>query len=322
VAQVDSVDFGGTWASTETVTTTINGKAHVLTMGSAVSTATQAATAYKKAWNGTAPDANEFTENFSPADEGEWAEITASTDPADDTIVVLTGDTPGKPFTVTSVAETSAAGTAVLSTEDVTATGMWHFTDVDNWDGGVVPVDADDILFDRGSTSCLYGISQSATTPASITIRSEYTGQIGLARVNVDDASMPYNEYRTRALTLGAAADATDIQIHIGQGDGAGSSRIVLNLGTSDFTAKVYSTGSRSNSSIPIVLLVGSATTPELYIYSGDVGVGLQGDATTLTKAHLLSSTASLVVGPGTIWTSGGELVNEGGTVVGTVTIP
>ena len=320
VAQVDKVTFAGVFADTNTITTTINGKAHVVTVGSAVTDATTAAAAYKKAINGTAPSANEFTVNFDAAAHGEFAEITASLDPDDSLIVWLTGDTAGKPFTVTSVVNT-AAGTTVLASL-ITATGENYLTDVDNWDGGAIPVDDDDIIFDRGSTSMLYGLSQSAVTLTSLTIRSEYTGKIGLARVNADDSALPYNEYRTRAWTTGAAADANDIVVKIGEGDGVHSGRIVLNFNDSDYTATVYGTGTRTESSVPVVQFIGSATTPEITVVSGDVGLGMEGATTVLTKLHLLSSAAQATLGANVTWTSGGELLNQGGTLIGTVTIP
>ena len=51
VTQVDKIAISGSWASTNTITVTINGVAAVLTVG-ALTTTDQVATSLKQAWNG------------------------------------------------------------------------------------------------------------------------------------------------------------------------------------------------------------------------------------------------------------------------------
>ena len=118
VARTYTVTFakggGADWAAADTATATVNTKALVVTMGSAVTTAALAGTEFKKAWNGTASAANEYTANFDASGHGEFAEMTATDDGAG--VITLTGDTAGKEITVTSVTEvTAGTGTATLA---------------------------------------------------------------------------------------------------------------------------------------------------------------------------------------------------------------
>ena len=66
VAQVDSVVFADVWASGDTCTATVNSKALVVTMGSAITDKDEAATAFQKAWNGTASGTNKVVPPVGP----------------------------------------------------------------------------------------------------------------------------------------------------------------------------------------------------------------------------------------------------------------
>ena len=273
VAQVTTWTVIDTWATADTVNVTINNKTLTLTVGTA-STVTDVATDIAAMINGTAAGTG-YTRTETGDNVPEFAKITASNVAG---VLTLTADTKGVPFTVT-ITETTAGDGSITENGDTTAaTGKHFFDDADNWDTNAVPVDADDIIVENGDVSILYGLDQSGVTPASIKIKQNYTGKIGLPVVNIDDPSNPYNEYRFTYLGIGAAADATDMQITIGEGDGAGSGRIKLDTLDSDATIRIVNSGSRIESDVPAILLRGVDTESTLEIDKGDVGTGFFGD--------------------------------------------
>lgn len=239
IAQVETITIANTWAAADTATVTINGRDIIMTVGTTATTtevATQLAAVLNSATStlGTAYSANERGPNVA-----EFREFTAA---ASGSTVVLTGTVKGRPFTVTTSEVTAGTGTATTATT-IAATGPNHFDNAKNWSTGAVPVDSDDIVFDSGNVDCKYGMSQAAVTPASITITKGYTGKIGLRKVNQDDASYIYAEYRTRFLTLGGSGDALNTAIRIGDGDGDGSGMIKIASGTGQVTMNIVDAG-------------------------------------------------------------------------------
>lgn len=238
VAQVETITIANTWAANDTATVTINGRDITMTVGTTATT-TQIATELAAVLNsstsilGTGYSATERGPNV--------AEFTEFSAVASGSTVVCTGVTKGKPFTMTTSESTAGLGTCTRATTTA-ATGPNHFDNADNWSGGAVPVDSDAIVFDSGNVSCKYGLSNAAVSPASITITMGYTGSIGLPLTNVDDASLPYPEYRTRYLTLGAVADGVTNTIRIGDGAGAGSPRIMLDNVDAQVTGLIVNT--------------------------------------------------------------------------------
>ena len=140
--------------------------------------------------------------------------------------------------------QSGSAGVAAFTANTATAaTGKNFFDNLDNWSGGAVPIDADDIVYDSGNVDCLYNIDQSSLTPASLTITAGYTGKIGLPITNKDSSQFPYVEYRDRYLKLCDSSDNTTTLVAIGEGEGAGSGRLLLDFNTGQVTGNIYRTG-------------------------------------------------------------------------------
>jgi hypothetical protein len=271
IAQVDKLTPGGTIEATDIFTVTIGGKSiSVVAGGTTVKDVVVAMTA---AWNAST--------------EAEFAEITAAN--VGDAYISLTSDTPGVPFTVTATTtETNgdpadaqtfvrSAYTANSGPNDAAVNSNWSTNDVPGGDA---------VVFEDSSVSCLYNLDQLGTvagTPilTSLTVKSTYTGYIGLPRNNPNG----YVEYRPTALALGTAC----LTIDIGEGDGAGSSRINLAVGicASNLTMTVNKTGSRLTTGVPALLLTTGtqANDTTLTVNRGDVGVAFYAGETAVIDA-------------------------------------
>jgi hypothetical protein len=310
VAQVNTFLFAGTWEATDIVVFTIGTKSVSVVTGSAT-IATLGAT-LAAAWN--ALDSTAYPE---------FSEITASFSTA---TLTLTADTAGKPFTVTiSTTETGGGAADAQTIEGTTSTtgtvatansGPNVYSLAANWDTGTVPVDADDIYFDSGSVDCLYDLSYSAVTPASITIGPGYSGEIGLPETNEDNSATPYREYRTTYLTLGVSTDATNIALTVNGGGG----RVKINHGSSQYTANIKNTGQRAESQIPTLLLKGTHASSSISISKGDLGVAyFGGETSTVLTLNVGFQTnpagdSSVVLGSGVTLTNA-TIVMTGGTL-------
>lgn len=265
VAEVQKITVGGTWASTETLTLTVNGKNIVIILGTDVSTA-QVATAIKEAWNGdTQTGTGDHTFSETGNNIPEFNEITAT---VSGSVVTLTHDTKGIPFTL-SLAETSTSGTLTPSTTTA-GTGKHFWDNADNWDTGAVPVNSDDVFIDNNAVSIKYGLAQSAVTLTSLTIGSTYTGEIGLPEVN-STGSEDYVEYRARYLNIKSTT------VTIGRGDGTGSGRILLNTDSAQTTLNVVNTGTSVETNVPALIWKGTHASNEVNISAGSVGIGFFG---------------------------------------------
>lgn len=220
VAQVDTVTVADTWAATDTITLTINAKDLVVTIGSLITTA-QVATTIQEAWENSA--FADTTATKIPGDGGqdfaEHAEITAT---VSGSVVTLTHDTDGVPFTMTVVAVTIGDGDTTHAAAATAATGPNFYSNADNWDPTNVPVAADDVFIDNSAVSILFGLSQGAVAISSFTVARNFTGDIGLPKTN----AAGYAEYRDDYLALGS------LVLNIGRGEGSGSGRIKIDSGT------------------------------------------------------------------------------------------
>lgn len=133
-AQVTTITVGGTWSTSDTPTFTINDKDIVVTVGTDTTTA-NIATAMKEAFNGdTQTGTGDHTFSETGDNIPEFDEITAT---VSGSVVTLTGDTKGKPFSITAT-DNSASGTFTPSTTTA-ATGPNHWDDAENWSGGSLP---------------------------------------------------------------------------------------------------------------------------------------------------------------------------------------
>lgn len=246
VAQVSKVTFS-TYSAAETYTITINGKD--VSFVSVTGTNSEIWAGLQAAWEATATA--EITEAIATVDTG----------------VVLTSRTPGQPFTVTADATT---GTATV-TPVTAATGPNHLMNADNWDGGVAPIAADDLLFAESAVDVLYELSPGVAL-GLITVEKSYTGRIGLARVS----SSGYQEYRPRYFTLAAGATIT-----IGLGSGNGSNRLLFDAATYAVTLDVYGAGQGEGFERP-VQIKNTSVASVLSFYSGLAEVSGTGGAASL----------------------------------------
>lgn len=248
IAQVNTFTVAGTAGAGDTLRVTINSK-YVLHTLAGGETAAQVVTAFLTLLQ--ASTIPEFTEETWAAHATDTSKFTATSNEA------------GRPF-ITSV---SVTGTITLSqTTSTASSGPSHWDEPKNWTLGAIPVNGDDVVIQNTNVSILYGTDQSAVNLASLTIDASYSGNIGLARFN----SAGYYEYRNTYLKI-----ETPI-LNIGDGTGAGSSLIKINLmagASAGATAvRVQQTGSQSDSSIPALLLLGTHASNTIAIQKGTLG--------------------------------------------------
>jgi hypothetical protein len=295
VAQVQMITIGTNDVAT-TYKVTINGKTVSVpgNAGGTNATATDLANALKA---GTVPP--------------EFAEIVWTVNAA---VIAAAAAKPGRPFTL---AVSTSGGTGTISTAVTNAgSGPNDAGVAANWSGGALPATGDDIVFDAGSADVLYGLAQSAVTPASISILPGYTGKIGLAAVNADNASAPYFEYRPQYLQYGTTGVGGTVTVTINGGAG----RIKLDQGSAPAIWNVLNSAQRLESGIPAVLLKGSNAANALNVNKGDVGVAFFGGETaTLVTVNVGYETNP--AGDSTVWLGPGvglanaTVVQTGGTL-------
>lgn len=278
VPQVSTITIANTWATSDTVTVTINGKALTVTVGAIVTTAGVAA-ALKAALAGDALVGDES--RTTTGDQiPEFKEFTAT---VNGSVVTLTGLTAGLPFTFTASESTAGSGTATGATTTA-ATGPNHVDNVKNWSQGSLPVDTDDVVI-ATPVSLLYGLDALASvTPGSLTIPASFwaTGaRIGLPKIH-GTGSSAYNEYRALSLQFdGTAAGQIGTATDGGNGGSNGQTFINIDFGTGDVDLTVHRTGTPADPTRPAVCLVmlpSSVANAKLEVISGSVGVGFYGE--------------------------------------------
>jgi hypothetical protein len=321
VRQVDTVVIGGSWATNDTASITINGKSITFTVG-ATQTVAAVVAGLVAAWN------------LSTA--GEHAEITAADANPN---VTLTMDTTyaGRPFTAT-VAKSAASGTITISTTTANS-GPADLAIAANFSGGALPTNGDTLVFQNSDKPCLYNLDalDDVTGLLFVSARSfAGNGVVGLPRYNVGVANVGYYEYRPRYLKAGFAS------ITIGQGDGQGSGRIMLDAAGSSPTITVDYTGTSKDSGIPALLIHNTGATTVLNVNKGTVGVAIyEEESATIDSLNIgyqtsQASDSNVTCGPGVtldeIHQTGGKLfaesnvaslVQDGGeaTISGTATL-
>ena len=303
VAQVSTAT--PTAANSTLYTLTINGKDVSYTSdGSA--TVAEITAGLTAAWNASA--------------QTEIAEVTA-TDST--THVTLTGDTAGKPFTVTS----TGAGTINLATTTA-ATGPNHWNDADNWSGTTVPTTGDTAIVDLSLGSVLYGLDASGDTLASLIVLSpSFTSNtLGLPRVNAGG----YTEYRDRYLKIGATLCTIDTR----------AQRVNINFGSVQTTCEIRTTGTGAETNVPACLLIGTHASNAFEAHDAQVGIAFHADETATAAALRVAPAADVRCGPGvtlgtvqtlgtldaqsnitTLTATGGSATVRGSATVGTLDV-
>jgi hypothetical protein len=302
VAQVQKAALQGTWANADVATFTINGK-------NVTSTLTTEANNYSSILNTFATALNAST--ISEFEEITWAN-------SSDTHIQGTADTAGQPFTATNSEVTAGTGNLADFAVTTEGGGPYSANTADNWSTGATPANNDAVIFENSDVDCLYDLGVlSAIEPVSISIKQSYTGKIGLPRINVDGGTADadkYVEYRTRYLTMSPTT------VNIGEGEGTGSGRIMLDVGTSSApVTTVYNRGSREETGIPCTLLKGGNAAASLIVLKGDVGLAFfAGETADVTAGCKISyvdnklSDSSVVCGDGLTF---GNIDQSGGTL-------
>lgn len=297
-AQTDSITIASTWATNDTQTSAVNEKEVVVTVGATATTAA-VATAVKEALNGDAIT-GDATRSETGDNIAEFAEFAASLFSA--SVIHVTGNTKGKPFTLTSVENTAGTGTAALASVTA-ATGRSHWDNIDNWGAVAIPADADVVYLDHTDVSLLYGLAQSAIEPAAMYVFMSYTGDIGLPEFNTDGEE--YHEYRKTYLEIGPAI------LQIGLGEGNGSGRIKIDS-TADICALTVVNTGASADDLSAFLWKGTNAGNTLTMNGGSVGVAVfGGEAATLATITVVDG--DLTLGSGV--TLSGAIVIHGGVV-------
>jgi hypothetical protein len=213
----------------------------------------------------------------------EFAEITASDGT---TLLRLTGDTAGKPFTVTSsTTDGGGAATQTLTVATPTAaTGPNHWDDLNNWSGGAVPVTGDEANVDLSRGSVSYGLAQSAVTLAVLRVyrSSQTNNRLGLPLINASN----YTEYRATALAIGATLCTLDADC-----------ATYIDFGSVQTNTEVLRTAS-SLSGIPETRLIGSHASNAWELNAGHTAIGLFPGQTSNGTTLRVNSNATLTSGP------------------------
>jgi hypothetical protein len=317
VKQIDFITVSGSWAGADTATITINGKGLVVTIGTATTTA-NVAQAICDAINSPgrldSEGTTDATSNFGGLEFGEFAELTASIDKDALSVVVVTANKAGVPFTLTA-ADTSA-GAATRSSSQV-ATGPWHWDNGKNWSSGNVPANDDVLeLKDQSGPNVgfKYGLPNNSLE-VTLHIYMSYTGQLGLPPINNDNASKPYPEYRQQYIRLDDAGSGTNIAHRFGLGkDGTGSPLINLNHKTLKCSPVVYNTGSPQIQGRKALNICCTAVTSTINILGGSVDYSSQDGGTSAFAAFYQTGGDSR--GINAIYTTSAIVTMAGGTAI------
>lgn len=194
-------------------------------------------------------------------------EYTELTFEEDNSIITVTGNDSGQPFTIV---DASGAPAELTVANTVTAQSKNHWI-AKNFSSGTLPASTDTVTLTKldQDQGFLYDLNQSAVTLALLEIRADSRAQIGLPETNTDGSSPYYQAgYRETFLKISSTV------VRIGEGSGEGSRLIKLNLGTNatDVTVFSGSTNRINNNETPIQLL-GSHASNTLQVIGGEVDV-------------------------------------------------
>jgi hypothetical protein len=186
--------------------------------------------------------------------------------------VAVTGDA-GGPWTVTfqgTLAATDAAllvgysddltvaAVSYLIQETTEATGPHHFSDPKNWDANAVPADGDDIVFQSGSSDCLFDL---------VTYQARH--YIDCAEASAGTFTLTYYGSTTAAIAFNANAAAVEAALDLLSSVGAG------NVAVTSSAQGVF-----------VVTFSGTLCERDFEPLTGS-GAGLTGDTLTITQGLL-----------------------------------
>lgn len=281
VAQVVDCTVGGTIASGETFSISINGEEIVSYTTTGGDTASEIVAALVSDWNAST----------SPYASG----IVAASD--EDPAVRLTSSVEGMPFDEgsngVSVSTDSASGT--FSKSEVTANaGPNVFDDDNNWSTGTAPASSDRVVIDDPGARILWGLDQSALVGVVLVLRDfSVLGLRGdvFSTNNVGGYSNSREEYRPQYLNIGFN------DCYVGHSGSPSIARCKLDLieTTTPHTIRVINAGTSTDPGQPTVRLRSDAVQKhDVIVDDGDLGFA--------TEDHFSEF-------------NGGDLIVHGGTV-------
>jgi hypothetical protein len=243
VAQVNTIAVGGTAATSQIYSCTINDKTLGYTALVSDSNATIAAALQ-------AILALSFITEFQ---EVTWTVLS--------NVITGTMKNAGQTFANTS----SATGTGTLVTATAVAnSGPSDISVATNWSGATLPATGDFVVFENNSVNACYGLGAFAGVVfASVTQMMSYTGQRGLPAINASG----YQEYRTQAMQHAASA------IAIGDGTGSGSGLTKDDCQANQTVVNIHGTGNSAVNGSAAYTFMGTHAANVVNITKGSLDV-------------------------------------------------
>jgi hypothetical protein len=330
VKQITTLTVAGTWAANDTYTLTINGKDLVLTIGNGTTTA-QVAASIRDMYNATTridgTGDNTNTSNAGGQEFGEFCEALAVVYSTSTSVVRIIAHKAGVPITISQTVATAGDGDVTAATAQ-TATGPNHWNNGDNWDTGSAPVDDDVVVFRDSDIPVKYGLPDGTDLEVTIQVYMSYTGQVGLPRINRENGSKPYIEYRQRYVRLDDGGTGSNIAHRFGIGkEGSGCTLFNLKHITVKCSPIVYNTGAPQVPGTYALNLCCTSATSTLDILSGSVDFSSQDGSTsaflTVRQAGGNSRGINAVDATnGAIYASGGNMVIGGSSAINIINLP
>lgn len=209
-------------------------------------------------------------------------------------VITMTAKDEYAGWDITQTSSTDSAGGTLVTATTSAATGPMHADNVDNWSGGSLPVDTDNIYFGAAEYGPMMGLSAlSSVTPALVDISPIVEYQIGLPRLN---ASGNYTEYRSTNLQLDGC---TLFRMRGGDGTGSPLVRVDFGSGTANTAILIEKTGASAEANAPAFNFIGTDADTTLEVRDGgEVGIGFFGGEACTVKT-ITQSGGSIVAGPG-----------------------
>ncbi len=241
-----------------------------------------------------------------------WTRVTA-TDGT--TLVTITADTAGDPFTITTSISDGAGGTApTLTDANTTAcSGPKIYDLAENWSTGIAPVGSDTPIFPAG-TYDIYGSDQSGTTLGLFTREEGHTGNIGSKLKPLQlDSDTGFNLDGSGEVTLALTGATATLNITgAGSGSGDGTYGMVIQTGEA---AMVVNISCEPNESVGLAPFTGdTGTFTPINIASGTVKIGSGVTVTDITQSEQASVTSEASPSGDITIRRGAEFVRNGAT--------
>lgn len=206
--------------------------------------------------------------------------------------ITMTAATAGVPFVATSSVN-GGTGTIGSVTESTASAGPCDWSTAENWSDGSIPGTDDTVIFADNSVNCCYGIDNNSLAIDDLFIEQTYTGKIGLPRrafttsADGETTDTTKNEYREDFLRVDV--DSIEVGKFTGIGTAPGSQRLKIdNTNSGASTTKVFATANAgAETSLPPLRLKYNSNTDDVFIRGGNVGIGVDEPAESVTMGDL-----------------------------------